>query len=578
MFGLLPSFSLSSVHLSIVVSSLPYAFSAAFVHALCTVTDLVALESTANAAAEKQAKAAAARGAGGGAAGAAPAAFSLDREMGAIGAANLLAACAGAMPNYMQLTPSVVALRFTLGVPGSAGPYTALITAALLPLLDDIVAMVPRPVVAAFILEMGVGFVLDTGIDTMRHTSDHMDQALLVLVPTLMVALGFLQGLAAGLLLALVHFVILYSSLPIVRWQQTGGQLRSNTVRPMAHTDILDVRGHHNVSIVSLQGYLMFGSAPQLSEQVNDMLARRDACVSRHSQEPELHAPPWFIIVDLRACKGIDFGGAQELVKLAALVLGRGGELRLAQPSTRVAATIVAAAAGKLGPTFLTFEEELHRSESLILARHGGTELPSLEDLPVSSGISELIRAGFHKTSPGDHEAVVTALTQQSATAQRHAAAAAKLLDVGVIRHLEPGDAVWRPADAASFFVIVLSGHLRLWRQGHAIEHSVPGTIQGFLAMLEREDGATARDTSLISAEKSRVLIISSILTERFLSERSDVGVLLMRAFFTRSAIEIRHWVRNASVICVTSGTEVSSGTVGSEGEDGGNCSPRLPR
>ena len=74
------------------------------------------------------------------------------------------------MPNYMQLTPSMAALRFTNGVSGSAGPWTALITAALLPLLDDIVAAVPRPVVAAFILDMGVGFVLEVGVETMRHT------------------------------------------------------------------------------------------------------------------------------------------------------------------------------------------------------------------------------------------------------------------------------------------------------------------------------------------------------------------------------------------------------------------------
>ena len=66
--------------------------------------------------------------------------FSLDREMGAIGLANLLGAAAGAMPNYMQLTPSLVALKFTRGVRGSAGPWVALFTLALLPLLDVVVS------------------------------------------------------------------------------------------------------------------------------------------------------------------------------------------------------------------------------------------------------------------------------------------------------------------------------------------------------------------------------------------------------------------------------------------------------
>lgn len=146
-FGLLPNFRPSAVRFSIVLSALPYSLSAAFVHALVTVTDLTALESTANAAAEKAAKRA-----GGSAAPAS--AFDLDREMGAIGIANLAGACVGAMPNYIQLSPSVIALRFTQGR-GRPGPYAAVIISALLPLLDDVVALVPRFVIGGFVFEMG---------------------------------------------------------------------------------------------------------------------------------------------------------------------------------------------------------------------------------------------------------------------------------------------------------------------------------------------------------------------------------------------------------------------------------------
>lgn len=101
---------------------------------------------------------------------------------------------------------------------------------------------------------LGVGFVLETGVETLQHTVQLFDKMLLVLVPCLMVALGFLQGLATGLLLALIHFVCMYSGLPIVRWQQTGLQLRSNTVRPMYANAVLDVRGHHNVVIGASRG------------------------------------------------------------------------------------------------------------------------------------------------------------------------------------------------------------------------------------------------------------------------------------------------------------------------------------
>ena len=161
-----------------------------------------------------------------------------------------------------------------------------------------------------------------------------------------------------------------------------------------------------------------------------------------------------------------------------------------------------------------------------------------------------------------------TALAQHEAVGQVHVAAAATLLALGEIRAFPKSQHVWKPDDKSSFFVLVLSGQLRLWRGSCAIEMAVPGTMQGecmwaitrlslflgqgvavwdhiaswheclvglhaaqrrcsarfhltpslsareyragFLFMLEREESsATRRDTALISAEDSRVLVIT---------------------------------------------------------------------
>ena len=138
----------------------------------------------------------------------------------------------------------------------------------------------------------------------------------------------------------------------------------------------------------------------QVSDALDAMLKRRAACVARHAHDPGLHAPPWFIIVDLRACKGCDFGGAQELIKLAALVQGRGGQLRVAQPLMHVGDALTIASGGQFGPSFLSFDEELRRAEDSILAVHGGGTLPSLESFPVTSQLAEYVRRGFDKTVP----------------------------------------------------------------------------------------------------------------------------------------------------------------------------------
>ena len=60
-----------------------------------------------------------------------------------------------------------------------------------------------RFVVAAFILDMGVCFIVETGVETLRHTIDPVDKLLVVLVPAVMVTVEFLPGLATGLFIAL---------------------------------------------------------------------------------------------------------------------------------------------------------------------------------------------------------------------------------------------------------------------------------------------------------------------------------------------------------------------------------------
>ena len=191
--GALNFFSFGSISVGALAASVPYAISCAFVHALVTVTDLVALEAASTAAAAEAGK---------------EPSFDLDREISSIGLANFASACLGGMPNYMQLTPSMVSLKFTRGSGGRPGPYVAILTALSLPFLSSVVAIVPRFVVGAFILDMGVGFLMETGLETLRHTIDPIDKLLIFLVPTIMVTVEFLPGLATGLFVALCHFVV----------------------------------------------------------------------------------------------------------------------------------------------------------------------------------------------------------------------------------------------------------------------------------------------------------------------------------------------------------------------------------
>jgi len=130
----------------------------------------------------------------------------------------------------------------------------------------------------------------------------------------------------------------------------------------------------------------MFGSVPQLAGALDDLLRRRAQCIARHAHDPSLHAPPWFVIVDARGCRGCEFGGAQELCKMEKLVEEQGGTLRIAQPPAHVAAAIEAASQRPYGD-FLSFDDELRNAEDRILAQHA-PPLPDLNQARLPSTLS----------------------------------------------------------------------------------------------------------------------------------------------------------------------------------------------
>ena len=342
-----------------------------------------------------------------------------------------------------------------------------------------------------------------------------------------------------------------HRSVPLVRWQQTGRELRSNTVRPHACLAQLDRHGHHNVTIISLQGFLMFGSVPQLGEALEALLDRRAACVARHAlDDPLLHAPPWYVVVDARRCSGCDFGGVQELCKMRQVVAQSGGELRMAGAPPHVAAAIERASPGSFAP-FLTFDDELRRAEDAILEAHGPPQ-PTLRDVVVDASTSRLVRAGFGKTQRGDHEAVVTALTRHANVQAAHVAAAARLLEIGEIREVAPGETVWRERDAVTCFAVVLAGGLTLTRHGQVIEGAKPGTMAGFLNAFEAGQGAVHDLSFTCGPAVARLLVVRCELLAGVIGKKHlELERLLMRAFLARAATQYSHWLRHDCAACI---------------------------
>lgn len=372
------------------------------------------------------------------------------------------------------------------------------------------------------------------GVDALQRTADPVDALLVVAVPALMLTLGFLPGLLCGLLAASGHFLIMYSQTPILR-VYSGADARSlgsNTVRSAAQRAILDSQLPRCVSLISLHGYLFFGSAPQLSHAVAKLLSAREAAAAAATGEPSTEhtmamtpaaGRPWFVIVDLRHVLGVDFGTVEELVKLRAAIERAGGALRCAAPPKHVAAAIERSARGTLG-RMLGFDETLRECEESVLRAHapaGGAAAVALAGVVEASLLLALSPHLIRQPSADSVSMVRT------------------LLQMGERWRVVGGQQIWTQTEFASFYVIVLSGEHELRRDGHLIEIAVPGAMLGFLQTLARG----TRQTSLTCTSAGEMLVVSAGLHARLRKEQPRLERLLSDAMLTRLADEYRHWI-----------------------------------
>jgi SulP family sulfate permease len=105
--------------------------------------------------------------------------------------------------------------------------------------------------------------------------------------------LGVLEGVGVGLLLAVIFFVVNYSRIEVIKHSLSGVNFHSNVGRIQAYSQWLRRRGEW-LHILQLQGFLFFGTANKLLDQVMQRL-----------NAPDL-VDPHYIVFDFRQVNGID--------------------------------------------------------------------------------------------------------------------------------------------------------------------------------------------------------------------------------------------------------------------------------
>lgn len=242
----------------------------------------------------------------------------LNRELRVAGLANLLSGLGGGAVGYHVLDLSTLCVRTGARgrVPGLvAGALCAGVFLAGAPLL----AFFPRPVLGGLLFFLGLGFLVEWVVDGWSKLS-RADHAIVLLILVAIGVAGFLVGVAVGLVAAIVLFVLNYSRTSVVRCALSGAEMRSNVERVAYHRRVLGELGQH-IYILKLQGFLFFGTANALLEQIRERVA--------DPAQPQVR----YILLDFCRVTGLDSSAVISFVKGRQLAQAQGITLLLSELS-----------------------------------------------------------------------------------------------------------------------------------------------------------------------------------------------------------------------------------------------------
>lgn len=197
--------------------------------------------------------------------------FNFEQELKAGGLANLTAGFFGGLTGYHFLSSSIFAHKMglrhvTVGLSISA--------AALLILWFgvELIAFFPIGLLASIIAVLGFDLMVEW-LWAQPRRLDKKDTFIIVSIVLTAVTVGFLTSLALGFGLAIFFFILSYSRISVVRFKTSGGLRRSHIERSAEDQAELSEAGK-NWEIFELSGYLFFGSANFLFEQLKDEFTR----------------------------------------------------------------------------------------------------------------------------------------------------------------------------------------------------------------------------------------------------------------------------------------------------------------
>ena len=154
-----------------------------------------------------------------------------------------------------------VVLNKSIGAAVGGGFVTACVAVIAFFYIDQIIELVPRCVIAGFLLFQGVEVIQKSFSN--RHKLTRIDLALACFILLLVALHSFVYGFIVGLVLSFLYSIYSLSRIPLIDKQCDLADLRSSLLRPNNHEDLI-IAGGRRIKYYQLDGYLFYGTISQL--------------------------------------------------------------------------------------------------------------------------------------------------------------------------------------------------------------------------------------------------------------------------------------------------------------------------
>lgn len=298
----------------------------------------------------------------------------IDRELRMIGATNLAVGAAGSLIGYHYVSLSTLGHRLK-GDSRIVGVVVAVICLAAMTVGADALALIPKFVLGGMVMFIGIGFLDEWLFQSARKLS-RSDLAIIVAILIVVEMVGFLEGVAVGLVIAVINFVLTYSRISVIRHELSGNEIRSSIERPPHHQQVLSEAGD-SLLYLKLNGFLFFATTVGLLEEITKRLGDDRVL---------------YIILDFEHVTGIDTSALHGIVKIKHSALEHGASIVACSLDSGLQEQLrsgeFADGSASIEPAFSDADDAVEWCENEILRLHGIE--PKLDEHPLEAVLEHI--------------------------------------------------------------------------------------------------------------------------------------------------------------------------------------------